>query len=1144
MSKAVARIVISLVVLLLAAGLQPGVFAQTPLAPGSIQVSRIQYDGNTVGDTFPNVFNDPNVTGLQGSIWIDQFSSVPATPVAGSLSLPATGSNGTITSSFSSKSEGALMLSPNGSFLSYMGYQAADEQTNVSNSFTNYCPSQLNPPGAGPFFNREVAIINGGGLLTLTPEENAYSGDNPRAAITTDGTLAYMAGNSDSTTYTASTKSPICGQTSGTFGPGLTIGARLDSALGSGPDLSNQLGVYFAADRPDESAKQHIKDNNFRGIGIYPDANGVLNLYVAKGSGGNGDDGVFWVQNGTGAGLPTGTTNTIVELLGAPATDPVSKAVSPYTPFGFWFANPTTLYVADEGYANLNPDGSCCIPDPLAGLQKWARVNGTWQLQYVIQNGLNLYQPQLISGYPIPTSTYGIRNMTGWNNGDGTVTIFAISAQYSSISGGEPDPTNLVGITDSLAATALPANEQFVTIQTSATQQVFRGVAFIPPAPGTTRQTQTINFQSVGSVTYGSAPITLQSTATSGWPITYTVTSGPATVAGNVLTITGAGSVTVEADQSGNTDFAPATTTQTFTVAKATPNITWPAPSPISYGTPLSGTQLNATADIAGSFVYTPSAGTILSAGNQTLSTTFTPTDTTNYSSATVTVPLLVTQATPTITWETPAPITYGTALSGTQLNASASVPGILVYTPAAGTVLGAGNQTLSVTFTPTDATDYTTATDSVPLSVNQATPTINWPTPSPITYGTPLSATQLNAVASVPGTYVYNPAAGTVLNAGNQLLSVTFTPTDSTDYKQATGSVNLQVNQASQTISFTTHAPAQWVYGQFFTVAAVSTSGLPITYTSSGACTNNGPVYTMTSGTGTCNVTANQPGNQNYLAASPVTEHTTAQRANPNVTFTGAPATAPYGTSFVLNATTNSSAVAYITNNNTASCSLSGPYAPVTVTILKGTGTCVFTATWGADQNYNPATAFQQTIAVKAVPVLTWATPAPISYGTALGDTQLDASANVPGTFAYAPAAGKILTVGANTLSVTFKPTDTANYTTNSAQVQLQVLKATTTTTITSSSTTVNLNAHGTATVALSYNVTSYKPTGSVTLAASTGEVCSAAVSPSGNGSCKLTFTTTGTRTILATYGGDSNHTGSNNSGQTPAVKVTVLAH
>lgn len=89
-------------------------------------------------------------------------------------------------------------------------------------------------------------------------------------------------------------------------------------------------------------------------------------------------------------------------------------------------------------------------------------------------------------------------------------------------------------------------------------------------------------------------------------------------------------------------------------------------------------------------------------------------------SPAQIAVNLVIAQGTPVITWAAPAPITYGTALGSAQLNATANVPGTFAYTPASGTVLGAGSRTLSVIFTPTDATDYITATASVPLTVNQ----------------------------------------------------------------------------------------------------------------------------------------------------------------------------------------------------------------------------------------------------------------------------------------------------------------------------------------------------------------------------------------------------------------------------------------
>jgi hypothetical protein len=82
----------------------------------------------------------------------------------------------------------------------------------------------------------------------------------------------------------------------------------------------------------------------------------------------------------------------------------------------------------------------------------------------VLQDGLELNEARHVPGYPVATYTTGLRNMTGRVNDNGTVTIFAITAQTSTISGGEPDPTKLVMITDALAATVLPTNTIIVPI--------------------------------------------------------------------------------------------------------------------------------------------------------------------------------------------------------------------------------------------------------------------------------------------------------------------------------------------------------------------------------------------------------------------------------------------------------------------------------------------------------------------------------------------------------------------------------------------------------------------------------------------------------------------------------------------------------
>jgi hypothetical protein len=493
--------------------LAAGGFGLTALAddPGGsgdiVVVSRIQYVPPSPlpapPNTFPQIFNNPAVTGIQGNIFLDYYATTPFSAPRASLPLTAAAirqGQPVITTSFSSKSEGSLHRSPDGRYLTYMGYVGAAGLEGVSNSYTTNPTAQ--PTGAaGPFYDRAVALINRQGLVSVTPENLAYSGDNPRAAISLDGQEFYMAGNSDNT----------LNKTTPVSGPGLTIGARLGMP---GSPLSIQLGSYLAADRPDESTKQHVKDNNFRGIGIYTDAGGNQDLYVSKGSGGNGDDGLFQVlnghfpgatladvvNNGIGAGIPTGgSDNTIVQLLGNYATNPVTNQPSPITPFDFFFANPTTLYVADEGNATVTlaaaggESTTSLTTDPLAGLQKWVLVPGSspfWQLVYVIRDGLGINQPQNIPGYGVPTYTSGLRNLAGKVNGDGTVTIYAITAQTSTVSGGEPDPTKLVVVTDEIAATQLPIRasgedggrrlDRFTTLQQSRSGEVFRGVALAP----------------------------------------------------------------------------------------------------------------------------------------------------------------------------------------------------------------------------------------------------------------------------------------------------------------------------------------------------------------------------------------------------------------------------------------------------------------------------------------------------------------------------------------------------------------------------------------------------------------------------------------------------------------------------------------
>lgn len=107
-------------------------------------------------------------------------------------------------------------------------------------------------------------------------------------------------------------------------------------------------------------------------------------------------------------------------------------------------------------------------------------------------------------------------------------------------------------------------------------------------------------------------------------------------------------------------------------------------------------------------------------------------------------------------------------------------------------------------------------ASITIPFSVVPVTPTIVWPKPASVVAGTKLSSTQLDATASipgesqVPGSFVYNPPAGTVLKAGTTTLNVAFTPTDTTDIKSATGSVEITVTAANATPATVTKLNSQ----------------------------------------------------------------------------------------------------------------------------------------------------------------------------------------------------------------------------------------------------------------------------------------------------------------------------------------------
>lgn len=514
--------------------------------PGTLVVSRSVYEGNastvTVGETLPfgcqggltgltvnvptttggatpvtvpcgvasdngeypnlldnhNVWNNANSDGSFGvtsPIFLDDITEWGWR--LGSLPIPTD----KIVTSFSSKSELALNRSVDGRSITFMGYvggvgcggssvsPTAPNLLDVSASNTPGVCDPTNPvistflsnPVVPAAYYRGVAEVDADGHLSVT-EGNAYSGDNGRAAIKGGNGLYYMVGNDDS------------GNLSKKQIPITQDGIDLVNATGAEllhpgmtppvPPNIDMIGrLEIGTDKPG-------KDTNFRGLTIFDNT-----LYFTKGSGGNGINTVY--QAGTPGALPAGSASDLASvpiniLAGFPNT---AASTGTAFPFGIWFADADTLYVCDEGDGTLvSPPVNGNVADAqslaTAGLQKWRLINGTWTMQYVLQDGLNIGVPYGIWGYPssLNPATGGCRNIAGQHNWDGTVTIFAITSTISANGDTGADPNKLVGVTDRVSDSTLPKAGGFLghffTIDSARAGEVLRGVALAPEDGG------------------------------------------------------------------------------------------------------------------------------------------------------------------------------------------------------------------------------------------------------------------------------------------------------------------------------------------------------------------------------------------------------------------------------------------------------------------------------------------------------------------------------------------------------------------------------------------------------------------------------------------------------------------------------------
>jgi hypothetical protein len=264
-----------------------------------------------------------------------------------------------------------------------------------------------------------------------------------------------------------------------------------------------------------DTADKIGKDDNFRGMTVF---NNVL--YYTKGSGGNGVNTVYFVDTtGTacpkgvglpaaGAQLPTaplsydpatlqtnGLPSNMCILAGFPTT--LAKSATGVSfPFGLWFADANTLYVGDEGdgYTGGADLYTHAAAQTTAGLQKWVfnASTKTWQMAYVLNNGLGIGTPYTVANYPTDNNpatklpwepaTDGLRNITGLVGPDGLVAIYAVTSTVSGNGDQGADPNRLFVVVDYAPNTdpSLAARLPFFEVRDAQFGEVLRGVSFTP----------------------------------------------------------------------------------------------------------------------------------------------------------------------------------------------------------------------------------------------------------------------------------------------------------------------------------------------------------------------------------------------------------------------------------------------------------------------------------------------------------------------------------------------------------------------------------------------------------------------------------------------------------------------------------------
>ncbi|MEI6565417.1 MAG: YDG domain-containing protein, partial [Verrucomicrobiota bacterium] len=682
---------------------------------------------------------------------------------------------------------------------------------------------------------------------------------------------------------------------------------------------------------------------------------------------------------------------------------------------------------------------------------------------------------QVITLNKLPVGTVALNQITG------PIQVSASSTSSLAV---------VIFLGDEIIATLNSGNELVMrakdgtgTIVINVTQA---GDAFYNPASishtfDVVKNNQEITFGALTPLTYSSGlTSTLSATASSTLAVSYAVVSGPATVSGNTLTITGAGVVVVRASQAGNGSWNPATEVdRSLTINKATPTITFSAIDKIYGDIPFT---LAATTNSSGLITYSSGTTGVATVAGNTASikgvgiSTMTASQLANndYTAATATAILTVSMADQIISLNTlPTTVTVvnfvaapiqviASATSGLPVAfslgessvATINVSNQLVSTHHIGTVVLNVDQSGNTNFNSATRVVHT-------MTVTKATQTITFNAlPAKIfgngtftLVGTASSGLDVAYTSSDTGVATVSGNTVTIVGAGS--TNITASQAGNDDYEAASSVVQaITVGKADQILTLNNVPAGSYPLSTFLTtplgITASSTAGLPVTISLGdgspatmncvlGTCT-----MTSTGAVGTMVINGSQAGNTNYNAAI-VSKSFEVAKGNQTITF-GALSALTYSPTL----TTDLSASAGSGLDVTFTV-VSGPgtLSGVNHLTVTGAGTIVIEASQAGNDNWNPATSINRSLIInKATPSITFGAMSK-TYGDA--PFTLEATTESSGTFSYASGTIGVATIsgvtatiaGAGTSTITATLAADNNYIAGSAAALLTVGKA-----------------------------------------------------------------------------------------------------